>query len=390
MTLLVIYNPVCGDSQAKPFFESHVIPFLQQSSKLLTPETPIKPTEHAGHAGELVVDFLEKVEGSVSVVLGSGDGTLHEIINALNEAKWKAPARTLQGRPLDRVSFALVPCGTANALYSSLFPPSSSQEGKDDEVEYRLQSVKALVERPDAAVPLTLGITTLSAAPSIRTLPHAAISAVVASTALHASILHDSEALRASMPGIERFKTAAMQNIVNWYHASVKLFPVPGEGVVKVYDPSVGGLVQHPLSSEDDPIVDLAGPFAYFLSTVNVDRLEPAFRITPLGRKKDEGKEGRATMEVVIVRPLRDSTCSLDSMDTRAAFAAKTMETMGGAYKDGAHLQMRYAKDGSIVTEGDGETVVEYIRCGGWEWEPVRIIDLWLRFWSINLNLICA
>lgn len=370
MSLLVIYNPVCGDGKAKEFFEAHVIPYLR-STNSITLETLIAPTTHAEHAGELVVEYLEKVDGRVSIVLGSGDGTLHEIINALNKTAWKNPSRT--GKPLARTNFALVPCGTANALYSSLFPLPASLSPDDESahVSYRLQSVKALVERPTSALPLTLAITTLSPAPVVRTPPQVAVSAVVTSTALHASILYDSEALRATIPGIGRFKTAAMQNITSWYSASVKLFPVPGEGVVKVYDPDTRTLVAHPSSKPDDPIVDVPGPFAYFLSTVNVDRLEPAFRITPLGR---EAQTSAATMDVVIVRPLRDPSCSWDSAELREEFSKKTIEVMSGAYLDGSHLQMRYAEDGSIGAEGDGETVVEYIRCGGWTWEPVRSI----------------
>jgi len=34
------------------------------------------------------------------------------------------------------------------------------------------------------------------------------------------------------------------------------------------------------------------------------------------------------------------------------------------------HIDLRYNKDGQLVTQGDGPAVVEYIRCGGWEWIP--------------------
>lgn len=109
-----------------------------------------------------------------------------------------------------------------------------------------------------------------------------AVSAVVTSTSLHASILHDSESLRKEMPGIERFKIAAESNSTKWYNSYVKLLPEDNSGVVQMYDPSTKTFVEHPESDVDDPIVDLSGPFSYFLSVVNVDRLEPAFRITPL------------------------------------------------------------------------------------------------------------
>ena len=206
------------------------------------------------------------------------------------------------------------------------------------------------------------------ATPGIAVPKQVSISAVVASTSLHAAILHDSEALRATDPTMERFKTAARQNIARWYAASAKLYPRDGARAVEVYDPAARAFVPHEASTDDDPIVDVPGPFAYFLSTVNVDRLEPQFRITPRGR------DASAALDVVVVRPLRDPACAMESEETRAAFAEKATEVLMGAYKDGAHIALRYDESGKIVTEGMGPTVVEYLRCGRWEWEPVSLV----------------
>jgi len=46
------------------------------------------------------------------------------------------------------------------------------------------------------------------------------------------------------------------------------------------------------------------------------------------------------------------------------------------AYKDGAHVDLLYADDGSCTEEGNGEPIVEYFRCGGWEWVPKEGDDL--------------
>jgi len=100
------------------------------------------------------------------------------------------------------------------------------------------------------------------------------ISIVVTSTALHAAILHDSEALRTSVPGTERFKLAAAQNGTTWYRACARLLTP-----VQRYDVNADAFV--PVSGEEVTL-ELQGPFVYFLSTVNVDRLEPLFRIAPL------------------------------------------------------------------------------------------------------------
>ncbi|KAI0340152.1 hypothetical protein BDW22DRAFT_444134 [Trametopsis cervina] len=499
--LLVVYNPVCGHGKATSLFRDTVIPLLEDSKKK---PAKVVETTHAGHAGEIVVDFLKEVEGPISIVLGSGDGTLHEIVCALHESPSGASGR--------EINFVLVPCGTANALYSTLFPETASDIAED---EAKLSSLHAFVDDPDflprsaflskdaflkeqafltkddfiqddqrlseddflpkeaflkkqdfltkddlltkdaflkddafigevvansaplqksdfltkddfiqddvplkddafltkdAFLPkeafiqddqrlserdfiqddvpltadaflskdafikdtpskprtprsLTVAKTTLSS-PDGKGPSQTSISVVVASTSLHASILHDSEALRATHPGIERFKIAAQQNITRWYDARVKLLPVSGSGV-KVYDPSKKEFVPHP-AGEDGSVV-LEGPFAYFLSTMSVDRLEPTFRITPLHSSIPPSD---ASLDVVILRPLRDKSISAESDRDREVFASKSMAVLGGAYRDGAHINMRYSDGGDVVEEGEGEVVAEYFRCSGWEWIP--------------------
>ncbi|KAI6038960.1 ATP-NAD kinase-like domain-containing protein [Pisolithus marmoratus] len=280
-TVLVLYNPVSGDCNAKEFFQNHPM--------------AVVATEHAGHAGTIVTDFLQNHQGDVTVVLGSGDGTLHEVVNALPDHALDT-SRT--------ITFALVPCGTANALFSSLFAPVSGSSA----VAYKLLSLDAFI------------------AP--------VLSVVVMSTALHASILEDSELLRKEIPGIERFKVAAQQNKTRWYRSRVKLLPVPSTGM--------NALVPH-----KDPL-DLSGPFAYFLSTVNVDRLEPAFRITPQYSTEPP------------------QHASLDWRHLRL----KAFTVLTAAYQDGNHIRLRYNENGNIGEDGNGPTVVEYFRCGGWEWIP--------------------
>jgi len=249
-------------------------------------------------------------------------------------------------------------------LYSTLFPPPA--DGTLD-ATYRLQSVKSFVAGANT-IPLTLAITTLSSPPSARKRPQARISAVVVSTCLHASILKDSEALRKEMPGLERFKVAAQQNSTKWYNSWVKLLPAPAAEVVQIYDPSTQSFVDHPESDSEDPIVDMDGPFAYFLATVNVDRLEPAFMISPLASRIPPTE---AVCDLVVVRPFRSPTVFADTPETRAAFVTTLWKVLGEAYRKGSHVDLRYNDKGEVTSEGDGPSVVEYIRCGGWEWIPV-------------------
>ncbi|KDR81362.1 hypothetical protein GALMADRAFT_59583 [Galerina marginata CBS 339.88] len=326
--LVSIINPVCGHSDAAQFFAAHVLPLLTP------PDLLVVHTTAKGHAETVLRDLPDPL----TVVLCSGDGTLQEIITAL------AP------RP---VTFVLVPCGTANALYASLFPPTKDH----DPVDYKLKSLHAFI-RKSTPVHLSLASTALfSPAGSVQ----AALSSVVVSTSLHASILHHSEALRQSHPGIERFKIAAQQNSSKWYNGRVNLVPPPSLGHVQVYDPKSNTFVPHTQSTHLD------GPFIYFLSTVNVDRLEPEFRISPLARAIPPPP---STCDIVILRPLRDPSTPEDTPQSRLSFVEKTWKVLGAAYQDGAHVRLTYNQDGQILPDGDGPPVIEYFRCAGWEWFP--------------------
>jgi hypothetical protein len=78
-----------------------------------------------------------------------------------------------------------------------------------------------------------------------------------------------------------------------------------------------------------------------------------------------------ASLDLVIVRPRRDPAFTEDTANARSVFENKMFTVFRSAYNDGAHISMRYREDGEIVSEGNGPTVVEYVRCRGWEWLPV-------------------
>ncbi|PPQ90125.1 hypothetical protein CVT25_012294 [Psilocybe cyanescens] len=328
--LVAIINPASGHNAAEQFFADHVLPLLDNVDHVLT-------TNAAGHAEQ----FIRDLPDPLTVVLGSGDGTLHEIINAL---------------PNRLITFVLVPCGTANALYASLFPPKDDQET----TAYKLQSVQAFINK---ATPVHLSL----ASTSISGSPTASLSSVVVSTSLHASILHHSEALRQTHPGLERFKIAAEQNSTKWYKSRANILPIPSRGLVEIYDPKSNKFIPHPDSTTDSPALELHGPFTYFLSTVNIDRLEPQFRISPLARAIPPPP---ATCDIVVLRPLRDPSIAQDDEQSRVSYVPKVWKVLGGAYQDGAHIQFTYAANGEIETAGDGPPVIEYYRAGGWEWVP--------------------
>ncbi|KAF8892687.1 ATP-NAD kinase-like domain-containing protein [Infundibulicybe gibba] len=350
MPLLVIYNPGAGDRTALPFIKAHVLPILSEHGKSV--DKLVGTT-----AGRVPAQYCLIFYNVVTVVLASGDGTLQEIINRLASTKLPedTTARTIQ--------FAIVPCGTANALYYSLFPPATSDEG----ITFKLKSVNAFIHATKT-IPLTLANVT-STSSDMRAGPptsDSAIASVVASTSLHAAILHDSEALRAEIPGLERFKIAAEKNMKEWTNATVRLYPIPALGRVQEYDAGTAKFINHPGSEAGDFSMALMGPFAYFLTTVNVDRLEPTFRITPLARSIP-APEG--SCDVVVLRPLRDPNIIQDTPQDRLGFAKKLWDVMHGAYANGSHLNLRYDVH-SLAPNGLGPFAVEYFRCGGWEWIP--------------------
>ena len=58
------------------------------------------------------------------------------------------------------------------------------------------------------------------------------------------------------------------------------------------------------------------------------------------------------------------------------------MSALMAAYQHGAHVDLVYDEEGKAKLGGEGENVVEYIRCGAWEWVPVSLRDT-LRLESI-------
>lgn len=369
MPLIVVYNPVSGDRTAEKLTTETILPLL--ASHNVNPDK-VAATEYAGHAGTLLLSYIDSLSPSaraegITLVLVSGDGTLHEIANALHSSQDK------QQGTYPSLRIVLIPGGTGNALHSTFFPPQASSTSSTAEPTL-LGSLLSFLSATPRLIPLTFAHTSISLPvpppnneKKSEGSPASAgsddvISIVVTSTALHAAILHDSEALRASVPGIERFKLAAAQNNTTWYRARARLLPP-----VQRYDVNAEAFV--PVSGEEDTL-ELQGPFAYFLSTVNVDRLEPLFRIAPLQRALPP-PPGALTMDVLVVRPLRDLSLEGKSgQEERERYKERVWAALGGAYQDGAHIRARYdTQDGKV----DGPPIVEYFRVKGWEWIPVRL-----------------
>ncbi|KIL68666.1 hypothetical protein M378DRAFT_121005 [Amanita muscaria Koide BX008] len=352
---LIIYNPVCGSRGAKAFLDNHVLPLLAEHS--VQPHNTFA-TEYSGHAQELVGNYINEVDHhEINVILLSGDGTLHEIINHLSSVHLSPPGSSSTQRCLNLI---IVPCGTANALYFSLFPPSRYPS---NDAAYGLQSLHTFLISSHKR-PLKIAVNTLL---STSTSSLEVLSTVVTSTCMHASILHDSEELRQEYPGLDRFKIAGKKNSARWYSGRAKLFPSANSGTVQIFEPSLGRFIDHPNSMKENPVVELQGPFAYFLSVVNVDRLEPNYVIAP-SVEAEPAQEGEC-FNLVIVRPSR-SPAFLANDKSPHAFSPILWQVVNAPRKEGDHVYLRYTDEGTITKEGEGPPVVEYVRCGGWEWYP--------------------
>ncbi|CAE6515408.1 unnamed protein product [Rhizoctonia solani] len=363
--MLIISNPASGSKTGPRFIENYVLPLLNKYHVSFKLETTNAPK----HAGELAKGYLLSLGNAKSaiVLVSGGDGTIHEIINALYADIGSRDSNHIW----PKLQLIIVNSGTANALYHSIYPIVAGPDvlrfiqetlpTADAEVANNLQSVVSYLRRSGTTLPLTLVRTAIMTQDGSER--ESLLSIVVASTALHANLLHTSEELRAAIPGVERYTEAAKQNIHKWSHATVRLKPAPSEKSVLLYDPESDKFVETATETLD-------GPFAYFLSTVNVDRLESGFVITPLASKI---KPDADVMDIVVINPLRSPQVSGDTQEERAKFAQILMGSMGAA-RSAKHTHVRYSKDkasGESPSESaDGPLVIQYYRCGGWEWIP--------------------
>lgn len=365
--MLIISNPVSGDKTGPQFVNDFVIPLLNKHDVAFT----LKTTNAPGHAGDLATEYLTSLGNvkSAVILISGGDGTIHEVVNAvyadLTSSNPKAPI-------WPELQLVLVNSGTASALYHSVYPIFAGPDilravnetlpEADYDAANRLQSVVAYLTGTGATRPLALARNTVIKRDG--SIKHSLISVMVGSTALHANLMHTSESLRATIPGVERYAVAAKRNLTKWSHAKVRLISTE-EYPLLMYDVRTDFMKCQPIDHRID------GPFAYFLSTLNIDRLEADFMITPLISKI---KPSLHTMDVVIVRPLRCPQVKGDTADDRQRFAQALMGCMAAA-RGGMHTLVHYPRDPNsketVWYAGNGRMIVEYYRCSGWEWVPV-------------------
>ncbi|EUC67157.1 diacylglycerol kinase catalytic domain protein [Rhizoctonia solani AG-3 Rhs1AP] len=363
--MLIISNPTSGHRIGPKYIENYVLPLLNKHHVAFKLETTSAPH----HAGELAKNYLESLGSAKSAVIlvSGGDGTIHEVINAL----YLNLGSQDSGCVWPKLQLILLNLGTANALYHSIYPIIAGPDilrfvretipSADADIASRLQSLVAYLRKGGTTRSLVLARSTIMTKDNSER--ESLLSIVVASTALHANLVHTSEELRTTIPGVERYTVAAKRNISKWSHATVRL--KPASTGVSLYDPASDKFVE-----ATNETLTIKGPFAYFLSTVNVDRLESGFTITHLSSKI---KSEADVMEIIIIDPLRSPQVSGDTPEQREKFAEILMGSVEAA-RNATHTHIRYPKDKtsseSPSESADGPPVVQYYRCSGWEWVP--------------------
>ncbi|PWN33340.1 uncharacterized protein FA14DRAFT_190502 [Meira miltonrushii] len=366
--LHILINPASGAKKTEEIYKEEVLPFIKQNS----PEAQIQEykTEREGHATEIIRDLLNSNNNnkSLDLILLGGDGTTHEVVNGLihQEGEIRAhPAR-----------LAIVPTGTANALYASLYAKRYGESFQDD----KLRSVRSLLQgNKSETYPLALSLVQTKSKEQDKNF----VAHLITSHALHASILADSESLRDQYPGIERFKVAFGKNMSVWVPASIELKPL-ANGKLQRYDPQIGKFID--IDSKEGQIEDLILYFA----AVTTDRLEPAFVPAPFsGPVSDNAQLSRPSdaVDIVIYRPLQsprlaksqdagqDFWLGSQSQDKREEVGKTNLVKISGLmYQEGKHVELTYKEDDNdqdgIEEKGAGPAVIEYYRCGGYTWTP--------------------
>ncbi|GAA5984585.1 hypothetical protein JCM11641_006558 [Rhodosporidiobolus odoratus] len=381
--LTVVLNPAGGSQRSYELWKEAEDVLQKVDVKRLTWEVvETKGKEDAERIGRELAVKVRQDQGETKqalMILG-GDGTVHEVLNGLLVREGGEVAKV----PMELI---VIPAGTANALYYSLFPPSSPlyPTSAPGAVFYSLLSflgslspstraTEPHAQPKSSLLPLSLALNSLPTGDQVLT-------TVVTSAALHAAILHDAESLRTSHPGIERFKLAAQQNAAQWVSGALKL-----RGEVRRYDSTSKQWLT--LEGDIDGVVQVEGEFAY-MTTALVDRFEPSFVVAPFRSplhplsplsSSDQSRDTLAltpdpSIDLILIRPLRHAPTALlvrqgRSQEAKDKFVDRVWEVSGGMYQEGRHVDLVYGQEERIEGEEEGGEVVEVFRCGKFEWVP--------------------
>lgn len=361
----IIYNPLAGRGLAKVWLDGLILPLLKFTGSSYEVHQSLPPDLNDFNHQNLYQSIFDQSTHpglNQRVMILGGDGTTSDFLNQILR---------FDGQSLQLPSFQLIliPLGTANALFFSIHPKVKDLSKTRHVLTSLLLALFSSTETEDdhlsGSRPLPLSHLRILQ-PNSQVVCHQALAHVVASTALHASILHTADQLRNPIElnsGSNRFQQAFKLNQHRLWNAHLHLLPIHDLNLSNPssshpqrfrYDSHLQKWIDSGFLDDD---LNLKDRFSYFTSCL-IDRLESNFIIAPLRLDSD-----LSSMDVIMVRPSQDPTLkNLSDKDLAQASAAQVTEVMAGAYQSGSHLQL---------TNSDGQPVVEYWRCGGWIWTPV-------------------
>ncbi|KAK9237984.1 ATP-NAD kinase-like domain-containing protein [Lipomyces kononenkoae] len=345
--ITVVNSSTAGTQKGKQVYDKLLHPLLQT----LDIAHEYIPTTSASTISELGVSLSTNEPGLPrTIVLLSGDTSIHELVNSL------APISLTQ-----TITLALIPTGTGNALMTSLSRgtitsavfgllhgnprplnpfyvafPSDSKE-----------VIPPTVNNPDGKI---VALETPDSSSGARKI----FALVVASWAIHAALVGDSDSPEYRKLGNDRFKIAAQENLarnVAW-HGPVRYSSV---------------------QSREEEVVE--GPHSYLLMT-SISSLEPGFMIAPTAEPLS-GKLEMVQMPFLsgdeIMRVLMLAYQNGKHVQEKEVMYKEVEEVRVTVHEEEERMR-RWCVDGRIIIVPNGATVavhkgVENIR--GWNVEVV-------------------
>jgi diacylglycerol kinase family enzyme len=316
---------LAGEQQSKGASEDHHLLITQSAQSVKDFARGRWARKHAAAA---------KAAGSVpvpeTIILLSGDGGVVDLLNGSDDE-----TQTADAAPISLPTIALLPLGTANALFHSLHKPlyiSSAQDGTGAPASPLALALRTLIRGRPAPLPsfradFTPGSRLVSYSPnegaagfeeSSISRHDTAVShlygAIVASHGFHAQLVWESDTPEYRRHGSSRFGMVAAELLreSHPYRADVSFSPPAGAADAHVKT------IQPPTASTTDATSDVPSTFSYILATL-VSNLERTFTISPASR------------------PLENDLRLVHFGDVGGA---RTMDIMKAAYDEGKHISL--------------------------------------------------
>lgn len=319
----VIVSIKSGLQQALGCYHSVLQPLLSWLSDVIVSRHPptVQPAAHATPSVTYTTEITSSPETiriyaqnlrrtltsdstkpmEVTIILLSGDGGVADLLNGQEVAPEEI---TVSHRP----TIALLPLGTGNALFHSLHRPLYTEGGPTPLVlglrtllTGEVQPLPMLIARfsGEARLIHSPDNPTSAQAPPEQQRPWHLFGAVVASYALHASLVWESDTEEYRKYGVERFGMVAKKLLEEGHAYQAEVEIRKGDGEIK--------RLERPA-------------FGYLLASM-VSNLEKDFTISPATKPCDK---------------------KLRLLHLGAIGGQKTMEVMMEAYKEGAHVRMKW------------------------------------------------